>query len=304
MPKPTPVFPAWRPLWQAMRPPFLLLTPASLSLGLAAAHLTNVTPGAWLVLTLCLTALLGHVSVNLLNEYEDFRSGLDALTRRTPFSGGSGALVRHPQLAPRIRQLGRLCLASTLVLGLGLVWVAGWPLLLPGLIGIWLIVAYTPIITRHPWLCLIAPGLGFGPVMVLGCHWVITEQMSVAAVACALIVFFQVNNLLLLNQLPDIEADRQVGRQHLPIRRGVTGVLPIYCLFAILAYLMLLAGVAVGALPVTALAGLLTIPLALTVALELNRQEGATPSLRPLAANVAVSLLTPVLVAAGIYAGH
>ena len=43
------------------------------------------------------------------------------------------------------------------------------PLLLPiGLLGLVLVVSYTPWITRHPLLCLVAPGLGFGPVMVLG----------------------------------------------------------------------------------------------------------------------------------------
>ena len=36
--------------------------------------------------------LLAHISVNALNEYLDFTSGLDLTTLRTPFSGGSGTL--------------------------------------------------------------------------------------------------------------------------------------------------------------------------------------------------------------------
>ena len=44
-------------------------------------------------------ALCCHVSVNAFNEYYDFRSGLDARTRRTPFSGGSGTLPGKPELA-------------------------------------------------------------------------------------------------------------------------------------------------------------------------------------------------------------
>ena len=36
--------------------------------------------------------VLAHVSVNALNEYFDYRSGVDFKTERTPFSGGSGAL--------------------------------------------------------------------------------------------------------------------------------------------------------------------------------------------------------------------
>ena len=36
--------------------------------------------------------LLAHISVDVLNEYFDYRSGVDLKTERTPFSGGSGAL--------------------------------------------------------------------------------------------------------------------------------------------------------------------------------------------------------------------
>ncbi len=38
-----------------------------------------------------LGAFLAHISVNTLNEYFDFKSGLDLETIKTPFSGGSGA---------------------------------------------------------------------------------------------------------------------------------------------------------------------------------------------------------------------
>ncbi len=44
-----------------------------------------------------LGALAAHGAVNALNEYADYRSGLDLRTARTPFSGGSGTLVDHPQ---------------------------------------------------------------------------------------------------------------------------------------------------------------------------------------------------------------
>ena len=41
-------------------------------------------------------AVSAHISVNTFNEYFDFLSGLDAKTVKTPFSGGSGALVENP----------------------------------------------------------------------------------------------------------------------------------------------------------------------------------------------------------------
>ena len=80
-----------RVLLQSMRGPFLVLTPVCVLLGVGTV-VANKAPVDWSLLFLCLLgALLAHISVNALNEYADFRSGLDLATLRTPFSGGSGA---------------------------------------------------------------------------------------------------------------------------------------------------------------------------------------------------------------------
>ena len=80
------------------RGPFLLLTPAVLFP--AAAVSFQLTGGLALDLLLLIVvgALAAHVAVNALNEYQDFKSGLDNITRRTPFSGGSGTLPDRPAL--------------------------------------------------------------------------------------------------------------------------------------------------------------------------------------------------------------
>ena len=42
---------------------------------------------------------MAHTSVNALNEYQDFKSGLDLITVKTPFSGGTKSLPENPQKA-------------------------------------------------------------------------------------------------------------------------------------------------------------------------------------------------------------
>ena len=99
-------------------------------------------------------------------------------------------------------------------------------LLLPlGLLGIALIVFYTQWITKRPIICLVAPGLAFGPLMVLGTHFVLTGSYSWTAFAASLVPGFLVSDLLLLNQFPDVEADKTVGRKYLPdpSRKGECG---------------------------------------------------------------------------------
>ncbi len=89
-----------------------------------------------------------------------------------------------------------------------------------GLLGVVLIVTYTSRITRYPWLCLIAPGLAFGPFMVVGGFMVLTGEFSWLAFWVSWIPFLLVNNLLLLNQFPDEAADRRLGRFNIIMRLG------------------------------------------------------------------------------------
>ena len=51
-------------------------------------------------------AVSAHISVNMLNEYFDFKSGLDLKTEITAFSGGSGALPDNPEMAGTILIIG------------------------------------------------------------------------------------------------------------------------------------------------------------------------------------------------------
>ncbi|GAA0577440.1 prenyltransferase [Halomonas salifodinae] len=152
----------------ASRPSFLILAPLCAGLGVALM-LAQGRELSGLALTLVLVAaLLGQAAVNWLNEYEDFRCGLDHLTRRTPFSGGSGALPATPEAARSVLMAGLAALVAVMAIGAYFLWLRGWPLLALGLLGVVLVVGYTHWITHMPWLCLAAPGLGFGPVMVLG----------------------------------------------------------------------------------------------------------------------------------------
>ncbi len=283
------------------RLPFLALTPACLMLAFACVQRTqgHVRPlEAALVL---IGALAAHVSVNAFNEYLDYRSGLDAMTQRTPFSGGSGVLPAHPELANLTLAMAIACLGACIGIGLYFVVLRG-PALLPlGIAGVALVLAYTRWITRHPLLCLIAPGLGFGPLMIIGTQVALTGVYSATATAASLVPFFLVNNLLLLNQFPDAAADREVGRRHLLISAGSLLAARWYAGLSLLAYVSLLGGVLGGWLAPGALLGLLTLVLAVpTVRAVLTHASDVTRLLPAMGRNVVICLLTPVLMALGL----
>ena len=83
-------------LLDPMRLPFLVLTPACVVLGLGTALWTNSQVNWVHFILVLIGALAAHISVNIFNEYFDFKSGLDSKTVRTPFSGGSGRLPKKP----------------------------------------------------------------------------------------------------------------------------------------------------------------------------------------------------------------
>lgn len=290
---------ALKTLWRALRPPFLLLSVSVVSLGAALAVYEGAPfDGVWFILAL-LGALSAHGAVNLLNEYEDWHSGLDALTQRTPFSGGSGALQAHAEYAEWVQAAGYFLLGIVLAVGGYFYVTVGEEILWIGALGLLLVLAYTRYLTRMPWLCLIAPGLAFGPLMVLGTYYVMTGQFSPKAWVVSFIPFFLVNNLLLLNQIPDMDADRQVGRRTFPLAVGLPLTLQVFNFFLLGAYGVLLILVAIAWLPPIALWGLVTLIFALPMLLNLTRfKAGRHTALLPvLAHNVAINLITPPLIA-------
>lgn len=285
------------------RAPFLVLTPACMLLGYSSAVWTS---GRVSFLRFCIALIGGvaaHISVNAFNEYFDYRSGLDATTERTPFSGGSGTLQKEPSMSRWALGMALAALGTTSIVGLYFAITAGWKILPLGIAGIFIIIAYTTWLTKNPFLCLIAPGMGFGPLMVIGTACVLTGRYSSTAAVVSLVPFFLVSNLLLLNQFPDAGPDRAIGRKHFPVAIGRKKSSVIYGLFLALTYLSIIGGVVSGRLPVVCLLGLLTIILAVPSFLGAYRLADKPGKLVPvMGMNVLINLTTPVLVSIGLFA--
>ncbi len=284
-----------------LRVPFLVLNPSCVAAGAGAAFWRKGSID-WTDAALALTgAVCAHASVNSLNEYSDFRSGIDARTNRTPFSGGSGTLQRHPEMSGYALGIGLFCAAVTAAIGAYFTWARGWALVPLGLAGLAAVLLYTPWLTRRSFLCLVAPGLGFGTCMVMGTDFVLGGGYSLTGFAASMVPFFLVSNLLLLNQFPDLEADRAGGRKHFLIMHGIRAGAIVYTLFSAGAYISVVIAVSLRVLPPLSLLALLTTPLAVRASITALRHGTNVPRLAPaLGMNVVINILTPLLLAAGM----
>lgn len=283
-----------------IRPPFLLLTPAVLLPVFVLAWQAGARELFPYVLVL-LGATAAHAAVNALNEYQDFRSGLDLITVRTPYSGGSGTLVAAPDQAGVALAVALFGLMLAIGIGIYFIVMRGAALVPIGVVGIAIIVSYTRFINRMPLLCLIAPGLGFGPLMAMGACYALTGRIEPSVFVISLPALFLVSGLLLLNQFPDVEADARHGRVHYPILLGRAHAAWLFVCMIALAYVVPVMLADWAQLAVASLWGLATIPLAVNVCMGVVRQSISIPALLSyMGRNVVLVLSTPVLMAAGL----
>jgi 1,4-dihydroxy-2-naphthoate octaprenyltransferase len=283
------------------RPSFLLLVPVCVFTGVAAS-LYDGYPFRPLYFALAfIGALFAHISVNVLNEYSDHRTGIDFRTQRTPFSGGSGLLPAGLLKPGQALMLGLGSLAITVAIGIYFAFIYTWAILPLGIVGVLIILLYTPYLTKLPGITeIVGPGLGFG-LMVLGSYVTQSGDYHVSSVLVSLVAGLLIANLLLINEFPDVEADRPAGRKHLPIILGRAKAAWIYCAIAVMAYAVIVVGVAIESLPLWALLGLATLPLGVKAMAGTLRHHSDIPRLMPsLGMNVMSVLLTPTLMSVGI----
>ncbi len=282
-----------------LRPQFLILSVVLPFLGTSIAWYYYDAFHLGYALLAFVGLLLAHISVNVLNDYFDYRSGIDLETKRTPFSGGSGVL---PVGLLRPRQVFWLGLASFLLaipIGIFFVIVSGLALLPLLLVAAVFIFLYTPFILKTRWPEW-AAGLGLGTLPILGFYFIQTGDYNLPVVVIASIPSgILVHNLLLLNEFPDTEADRKAGRKTLPITMGKAKASIVYSVLTVMVYLWIIGGVVAGQMPAFSLIALLTLPFAIKAIQGARKHQEMARLVPAMANNVLVVLLTQLLLGIG-----
>jgi 1,4-dihydroxy-2-naphthoate octaprenyltransferase len=289
-----------------IRVPFLILALILGILGAAVAWYESRRFGSPFDMGYAVLATFGlsvaHAAVNIFNEYFDCRSGLDYRTRRTPFSGGSGAIPSGLLTLHEALGLGIVCFILIVPIGLFFTLVKGWMLIPLLVLAMLLIVLYSPLILKmnYPeW----SPGLGLGILPVMGAYFVHTGEYTLTAFIASMPSYFLVHNLLLLNEFPDVEADVTVGRRTLPIAFGKKRAAVVFSLFVVLVYLWIVGAVALQYMPAFTLLALLTLPIAIQVIKGSFRFDDREAFLPVMMKNVQLVLMTQALIAAGYILG-
>jgi 1,4-dihydroxy-2-naphthoate octaprenyltransferase len=206
-------------LWTASRPDQLLLVGFVYLLGVKAADGLGGTVAPAPVAAGGVALLPVAASVHYANEYADRET--DALTERTPFSGGSGALPATAVPRSVVFRAGGVALSGGAALAAALALVGTLPAAAAGLLGL---------IGAAGWQYSVGPlrlaWRGLGELdnaalggLVLPAYGAAATGGPTAAVALAAVPFFLVVLLnLFATQYPDREADAAVGKRTLAVR--------------------------------------------------------------------------------------
>jgi len=207
-------------LWiLAARPKTLWAAAAPVVIGTAMAY----EAGGGVLLP-ALAALFGSIMIqvgtNLANDYFDYKKGADGHDRLGPIRVTQAGLVK-PKTMKRAVAVAFL-LACTA--GAYLVWRAGWPIAVIGVLSVLCGVLYTagPYPLGYIGLGDVFVLIFFGPVAVGGTYYVQTLDMDGMVVLAGLAPGLFSVAILTVNNLRDINEDRTAGKKTLAVRFGQT----------------------------------------------------------------------------------
>ena len=289
-------------LIRTLRAPFFTATVVPVLLGTALAWYEGSFNLFYFLLTL-VGAITAHAATNVINDYFDHVYGNDEANESpTPFSGGS-RVIQEKLMSPRkVLAIASVAYALTIAIGLVLTVLRGWPVLLIGVIGATISFLYSfKVAYWGHGLGELFVGLGFGPVMVMGAHYVQTQSFSWAAFWASIPVALLIVGVLYINEFPDYPADGAVDKDTLVVILGRRAAVPGYIALIFGAYGAIVLGVLLALLPWITLIALLTLPLAWKGIQGARRFYADTPRLIPTnAITIQVHLLTGLLLTVGV----
>jgi 1,4-dihydroxy-2-naphthoate polyprenyltransferase len=249
-------------------------------------------------------ALVGSVFIqvgtNLSNDYSDARRGADTEDRLGPLRITGGGLM-----PPRRVLVGTyVAFGVAVAAGAYLIAVAGWELLLVGVVSILAGVLYTggPRPYGYEGLGELFVFLFFGVVAVVGSYFAQTERLVWEAFALSVPIGLLAAAILVVNNVRDVDTDRRAGKRTLAVKIGRERARRLFVGLLVVAFLVPPATWIAGGLSAWILLSLFAAPLALPLARTVLSRVDAPALNAALGRSGALLALFSLLLAAGVLA--
>ena len=256
---------------RAIRIKFLLASVIAVSLGLSLAWYAGSSIDVFHALLTFAGVISLHASVDLLNDYWDFKRGIDTKTKRTKMSGGTGVLPEG-LLKPKsvyLAGIGFLLLGSII----GIYFVIIFGITIGVILGFAILSVYFYSTKIVNWGLAEVFVTIKGTLIVIGTFFIQSQGIDDFSIFAGIVVGLLSSLVLFVTSIPDHDVDKEKGRRNLIIIFGKLNAVKIFLIFPILTYGVIIFGVITGLFPVYSLIVLLAKPFLILAMWHLKDSE-------------------------------
>lgn len=265
--------------FRVIRVRFLLASVIAVSVGLALNWWQNSSLDVFDAVLTFAGVMALHASVDLLNDFWDFKRGIDTKTTRTKMSGGTGVLPEGLLKPSSVYRAGIAFLIIGTIVG-------GYFVITDG-ITIAIILGFAILSIYFYSTKIVDSGLGEffvavkGSMIVIGTFFIQSGQISTESILAGIVVGSLSSLVLFIASFPDHDADKSKGRKTLVIAVGKKRGSKLFWIFPLVSYLAMIIGVVTNLFPVLSLISFLAIPLMIKSGIGLQRNHDSIDNLVP-----------------------
>ncbi|MGH9975037.1 MAG: prenyltransferase [Nitrososphaeraceae archaeon] len=237
---------------------FVLSSVIAVLLGVSIVYYETAQVNISFTLLILAGVVFLHFSIDLLNDYWDYVKGIDKITRRTKFSGGTGVLPTGLLKAKHVYIVGLLFLVMGSLIGIYFIVLRG------PIVGVILGIAVFSVYTYSNRLVYRGLGEFFvalkGALIVFGTYYVLTNLVEFIPFYNGIILGVLSGCILFITSFPDFDADKSKGRKTLAISLGKEQAVRLYPILLVSPFVLIILGVAFNLIVIYSLICFISIP--------------------------------------------
>ena len=264
---------------RVIRVRFLLASVIAVSVGLSLHWWQTSTIEIFDSILIFAGVMALHASVDLLNDFWDFKRGIDTKTKRTKMSGGTGVLPEGLLKPSSVYRAGVTFLIIGSAIGAYFVFTDG--IIIAVILGFAILSIYfysTKIVDSGMGEFFVAVK---GSMIVLGTFFIQSGSITFEAILAGIAVGSLSSLVLFIASFPDHDADKSKGRKTLVIALGKEKAVNVFWVFPLVSYLAISVGVVTELFPLSSLIVFVGIPLMIKSGLGLKKNFDSVDNLVP-----------------------
>jgi len=280
--------------FRVIRVRFLLASIIAVSVGLAISWWQNASFDLFDAALTFAGVMALHASVDLLNDFWDFKRGIDTKTPKTKMSGGTGVLPEGLLKPSSVYRAGIAFLIIGTIIG-------GYFVVTDGII-IAMILGFAILSIYFYSTKIVDSGLGEffvavkGSMIVIGTLFIQSGQITIESVLAGIVVGSLSSLVLFIASFPDHDADKSKGRKTLVIAVGKKKAVNLFWIFPLVSYCSIIVGITIGLFPLITLISFLSVPIMIKSGIGLKKNYDSVDELVPyMSSTLMFSRITGVL---------